>query len=412
MIVALVRPPLAVALVLGFFAFIVVGCLIAITAAKVHRERRTRLDGEIRMQLQHLPAQVALDDDPPAAPSDPRARRVARDMVIEATFALEGPARRRAIRWFEHNGYVSESIEQMRRSPWRALRPSLALRLGRMGSAQAAPILTDGLLDADYRVRDACTTALGRVAPKEFVVELVDALARRDVPRGVISNALLKLHADAEPELIRSLANPDAQVRELVAQVLGLRRSTLAVPTLMELVDDTAPAVRRESVLALASIAAVTDIAHAVDMRRLVRLSRDDASIVRSASATGLGTILGDAAAPILRELSHDEDYWVSHRAAESLCRLPSGIRFGWELLASSDMSPPARQAKTACLEWFERTGRLEERIEQIMARGDTDQLVVTLAVLEELGSRAWGDLHAAVPVGAGIPAETAGAAA
>jgi hypothetical protein len=54
----------------------------------------------------------------------------------------------------------------------------------------------------------------------------------------------------------------------------------------------------------------------------------------------------------------------------------------------------------------MERTGGIERRIEAILERGDDADLIVTLAVLEEIGSRAWGDLFSTVPSRAGIPVE------
>lgn len=409
-VVALVKPPLLIAVVLGLFSVLILGCLIAITIAKVTRERRWRLDAPIQEALAGLPAMVALDDVAPDAPVDARARRVARDMVVDATFSLDGDARARAIRWFEDNGYVQDAIWHMKYSKWRGIRPACALRLGRMRSPLAAPVLAEGLHDPDYRVRDACATALGRVGSKEHVADLVDALARRDVPRGILSNALLQLAPEADEGLIACLDNPDAAARELVAQVLGLRATTGAVDRLMDLLHDEAAPVRREAVLAIGGIASQASVQ--VDPEPLFALRSDDASIVRSAVATSIGTILGDDASPILSEMCRDVDYWVSHRAAESLCRLPSGATFGWDVLAGLDNSPQGRQAKAACLEWMERTGGIERRIEAILERGDDADLIVTLAVLEEIGSRAWGDLFSTVPSRAGIPVEPEGAMA
>lgn len=402
MIAAMPRPPLAIALVLGLLTLLIVACLLATIIVKVLRDRRQAGDIRLREQLADLPAAVALDSSPPAAPLERNARRVARDMVIAATFPIDGLARQRAITWFEVNGYVDETIAQMRQGRWYGTRPSCALRLGRMGSPTAAPLLAQGLNDRDYRIRDACATALGRVGSAEHVKDLIDSLSRRDVPKGVLSNALLQLGDDADDALIACLDHEDDAARELVVQVIGLRRCRKAVPTVMRLLEDPAPVVRREAILALATIAGEHTIQ--VDPAPLLRLANDTQSIVRSAAATGLGTILGDRAAPVLTQMCRDSDYWVSHRAAESLCRLPSGEHFGWQVLATHDPSPLGRQARAACLEWMERTGGIERRFERLLTEADDAELIVSLAVLEEVGSRAWGDLFAQVPANAGIP--------
>jgi hypothetical protein len=116
-------------------------------------------------------------------------------------------------------------------------------------------------------------------------------------------------------------------------------------------------------------------------------------AIVRAAAATGLGQILGDAAARVLTGMTRDPDYWVSYRAAESLCRLPSGDELGWRILCAHDDAPGAKRAKAASLEWLERTGGLERRIAGVLARAGEGELVATLAVLDAVGSRAWGEL-------------------
>lgn len=399
---ALVTPPLAIALVLYGFALILAVCAIAITAMKAMRDLRHRRDEPVRAKYRDLPAAVALDAIAPPAPTGRRERRVVADMVVDATFALQGEARARAVKWLETNGFVIDTIDRMEHPRLPGVRPGLALRLGRMGSALAAPALRAGLVDDNYRMRDASATALGRVATTDDVSALVDAFARRDVPRGVLSNALLQLRPEANTALIACLTNPDDAARAVVAQVLGLRRAVAAVPHLMGLITDPAATVRREAVLALAAIAANTAVE--VDARPLVRLRDDSASIVRSAAATSLGTILGDRAESVLSAMCRDEDYWVSHRAAESLCRLPSGAQFGWAVLAQHDDTPAGARARAACLEWLERTGGLESRIEDIMRRGDDAALLVTLAVLEEVGSRAWGDLYERASPTAGVP--------
>ncbi len=382
---------IAIYAVLYGFALILFGCALTIIAWKTMRQMRSRRDAPIREDMAGLPTQVALDATPPRAPGSGRERRVAQDIVIEATGSLTGAAKARAVEWFESNGYVKEMIqvlEQPRRA-WR--RAHAATILGKMGSRHAAPALATGLRDRRYRVRDACATALGRVATSDQVPALIACAERRDVPRGILSGALLQLAADANPALAENLTHPDAQTRELVARVLGMRRAAEAAPQLAVAVEDPDPNVRRHAVLALAEIAAHTPIDVAAEP--LFRLAVADEAIVRAAAATGLGRILGDRAHTVLASMTRDPDYWVSHRAAESLCRLPSGEQFGWQVLADHDDTPGSRRAKAACLEWMERTGALEQRIDRILTRGTNAELDETLAVLEAVGSRAWGGL-------------------
>ena len=393
---------LGVYIVLYGFSLILIACIIMIVSWKLRRQFTEHRDRPVRAALAALPSSVVLDAEPPHAPRSGRRRRVARDMVIEATFALAGQRRDRAVQWLENNGFVAEASRILLRPTnrsWR--RAEAAALLGRMGSRRAAQALAYGLSDGRYRVRDACATALGHVATEREVPALVEAVERRRVPRGVLSGALLHLDVDADPALIDCLRHHDEAVRELVAKVLGMRRSAMAVPALMTTLDDTSAPVRREALLAIAEIAANTDAPVNVAPERLIHLSVDDESIVRAAAATGLGQILGDGAARVLTSMTRDPEYWVSYRAAESLCRLPSGGEFGWRILCDHDDTPGARRAKSACLEWLERTGGIEQRMADTLDGGDEDQLIATLQVLENIGSRAWGELlgAAAPPV-------------
>lgn len=393
---------LAIFAVLFSFSLILIGCSLMIIAAKLRRQITHRLDAPVRERLAALPSQVALLDQPPAPPRVGRARRVARDMVIEATAALSGPSRDRAVAWLERHGFVNAAIRVVRlptNRGWR--RAEAAALLGRMGSRRAAPALAKGLRDGRYRVRDACAAALGRVATHAEVPALIEAVERRRVPRGILSGALLNLDAAADPALVACLRHPDLETRELIARVLGMRRSTSAVPALMHALTDTAPDVRRHAILALAEIAGNADVT--VDPEPLFRLAVDDEAIVRAAAATGLGQILGDGAGRVLTGMTRDPDYWVSYRAAESLCRLPSGDQMGWSVLCDHDDTPGALRAKAACLEWLERTGGVERRMAAILARGDDDDLIDSLRVLEGVGSRAWADLLSAPASVAGV---------
>ena len=385
---------LAVFVVIYGFAMSLISCVLLIVSWKLRRQLRERLDRPVREMLAGLPSAVALDADPPAAPRSGRRRRVARDMVVDATFSLTGNARDRAVGWLEDNGLVAETTRVLLRPTGRSWRRAeAAALLGRMGSKRAAQALAYGLSDGRYRVRDACATALGHVATADEVPALVEAVELRRVPRGILSGALLHLDAAADPALVDCLTHRDATVRELIAKVLGMRRSVEAIPALMVSLGDERPEVRREALLAIAEISANSSEPVDVAPEPLIQLSVDDASIVRAAAATGLGQILGDGAGRVLTSMTRDPEYWVSYRAAESLCRLPSGGALGWRILCDHDDTPGARRAKSACLEWLERTGGIERRVAAALDRDDEDELIATLAVLEGVGSRAWGEL-------------------
>lgn len=383
---------IAVYAVLFSFSLIILACALMIVSWKLRRQIAERLDRPIRLRLASLPSAVVLDDVQPAPPGRGRARRVARDMVIEATFSLSGSERARVVAWFERHGFVDAEVRVLRLPTNRAWRRAEAASiLGRMGSSTAAPALAKALTDIRYRVRDASATALGRVATGAEVPELIATVESRRVPRGLLSGALLNLAPSADPALIGCLTHPDPAARDLVARVLGMRRSTHAVPALVSALEDPEPEVRRNAILAIAEIAG--NAAVTVDPEPLIRLAVDDEAIVRAAAATGLGQILGDRAGRVLTSMTRDADYWVSYRAAESLCRLPSGDALGWRILADHEDSPSSRRAKAACLEWLERTGGIERRMAGILERDDESALVTSLEVLEAVGSRAWADL-------------------
>lgn len=395
---------IAVYAVLFGFSLIILACALMIVSWKLRRQLSERLDQPIRLRLASLPSGVVLDAAQPHPPSHGRARRVARDMVVEATGALSGAERARVVAWFERHGFVAAEIRVLRLPTNRAWRRAeAAATLGRMGSSVAAPPLAKALTDGRYRVRDAAAAALGKVATGNEVPALIEAVEHRRVPRGILSGALLNLAPAADPALIACLAHPDPAARDLVARVLGMRRSTAAIPALVATLEDPEPEVRRNAILAIAEIAGNADVE--VDPEPLIRLAVDDQAIVRAAAATGLGQILGDRAGRVLTSMTRDADYWVSYRAAESLCRLPSGDDMGWRILADHEDSPSTRRAKAACLEWLERTGGIERRMAAILEREDEPALVASLEVLEAVGSRAWADL---LTLPAPAPAEVA----
>ena len=207
-----------------------------------------------------------------------RRRRVARDMVIEATFSLAGPRRDRAINGSRTTASSPKPVASFCGRPTgrgAAPRPQRCW-VGWEVDARLRR-LAYGLSDGRYRVRDACATALGHVATEPRCRRSWSRSNCGGCPAGSCRVRCCTWTPDADPALIDCLRHHDeATVRELVAKVLGMRRSIMAVPALMPALEDRSAAVRREALLAIAEIAANSHEAVDVAPERLIRLSVDD----------------------------------------------------------------------------------------------------------------------------------------
>ena len=242
-----------------------------------------------------------------------------------------------------------------------AIRLAAVEAIGAIGleARQAAPELADIVqFDSDPAVARAAVLALGDVvvSDDESIATLVSALDRRN--EGIRADAALTLGrigtlaagareplsqmADIEatayvrvraawaafrvdPEMLSPdrdiavalLRDPDARARSLAAGELAAlaRRDARVVVDLLDALDDEAPAVRRQTVVALARLP--NPGPETVDA--LVETLDDPDASVRGHAAWALGEIGAAAAAPMLIGLLDDEDAEVQEEACTAL---------------------------------------------------------------------------------------------
>lgn len=228
-------------------------------------------------------------------------------------------------------------------------RAAAADQLGRRGLSRRdaiVPLLRQHLRDdRDWRVRASSGRAIGRLAARDAVPDLVRALRDPVVDVRVVAAAAIWRLPDpaAVPALVELLRDQDASARQWGALALGVIRDRRAIRPLIGLLSDPEAGVRMDAIRSLGRIrhaSAVTSLeqyaanaSHASEERlecvnslaaldgpekvdALVRLARHQDATIRTRAVQSLGRV-GDALViPALRE----------RRAAESAPAVRSAI--------------------------------------------------------------------------------------
>ena len=134
---------------------------------------------------------------------------------------------------------------------------AIASALGEMGATEAIPHLVARLR---WDGRDTTLRGLAKVlrqlGPTLAVAEMIEQLESSDSDtwqRARAADALGELgDMEAVPPLTKALKDPDELVRQSAARALGVL-GPLAYEALADLLNDEAPAVRREAVYALSN---------------------------------------------------------------------------------------------------------------------------------------------------------------
>lgn len=307
---------------------------------------------------------------------------------------------------FDRMGLIQKYVSRLRTGrSWRE-RAFAAELLGRVGGASVAPALIETAASArseDADVREIALRALARMADPQAVVPLVDALRHAEgwlAPRitdilvrhgensvepllGFLENhtrhparpwaiaALGEIKSRrAYPVLIRSLNDPDDEVRAKAATALGLLGDRRAAGYLLErLLGDPAPFVRARIATALGQF----NDPEVID--RLVRALGDPAWWVRLRSVEALEHIGGDAEGPLLAALD-DTDPEIRTRAAVALERLGVSARL---VRAIAEGEPPENAATV--LEKFASSGASEFLAEELDHRSPAVRRAVLAAI-------------------------------
>lgn len=286
--------------------------------------RRSALAQRVRPLL----LEVLSDDDPePAALSalstlPDKQWRVLEPTVVTMLGKVRGAARNSLVDVLDRRGTIDRAVTGTRSRSW-VRRCEAAEMLGAVRQPAGVPALVALLRDRHPEVRQVSARALGRVGDKDAVNPLSAAVvSNRSLPMRDVASALVLLEPDATPAIVAAAEGPEARVRSLAAEVLGLRGAVEAGDLLGALLTaDPATEVRIRAARALGRIGVRSAVVP------LVAALESSSPELRAVAARALGQIgAPDAVAPLLRCLT-DPWHRVRSNAAESLATLgPPGL--------------------------------------------------------------------------------------
>jgi HEAT repeat protein len=277
----------------------------------VHQTRR-RLAAEARLR----PLALGLvDGQDVGLELDESDARILAALLARYARRLDGEARGRISAFFEERGDVAREINAL--SSFRSWRRARAASiLGDMGSQRAVASLRAALGDPSRDVRAAAARSLGRLGAKETVPALVYSLVRQEIPRTTTAQALLAIGPAALPRLRPLLVHPEAEVKVVAVELVGLLGDSSDADALVDRLRDTSAEVRAKACRALGRVGA----AEAVDELR--ETLADRIPFVRATAAIALGELGDREAVPALLAQAREEHFDAAQAAARAVARI------------------------------------------------------------------------------------------
>jgi HEAT repeat protein len=228
---------------------------------------------------------------------------------------VRGSPRERIADFFERAGEVEREIRALSGvRAWR--RATAAYLLGAMGSQLAERPLRAALGDPNRDVRAAAARSLGRLGAAGAVRPLVYSLIRSDIPRTVAAEALLGIGPAALAPLRGLLVHPEAEVKTVAAELVGILGDAADAAALHDLLTDTSAEVRAKAARALGRLGAQEAAAG-------LRAALDDRiPFVRAAAANAIGMIGDHDAGERLLALAREDRFEAAQAAARALARV------------------------------------------------------------------------------------------
>jgi HEAT repeat protein len=260
-------------------------------------------------------------DDLVAIPDD--AWRAAEPGALSLLGKLRGEAHLALVSVFLRRGAARRALADLRsRSPVRRARA--AQILGDLELRQAVPELCRLLTDRHSEVRVVAVRALGRIGDPTAAWRLIAGLDQPDpAPSLLVTHTLVQLGPEAEVTLSAALDHPQARVRVVCLEALGLLGATGSVDRVARVLrEDGSLDVR---VAAAASLGRLGTRSALEPLTTALNPARPTA--LRAAAARALGDLGAPAAVAALAPLLGDDAYRVAHEAAHALRRLgPRGL--------------------------------------------------------------------------------------
>ena len=178
--------------------------------------------------------------------------------------------------------------------------------------------------DPQWEVRASAGRALGRLAARDAVPDLVRALRDPVVDVRVVAAAAIWRLPDpaAVPALIELLADPDASARQWATLALGVIRDTRAVTPLAGLLHDPESSVRVDVVRSLGRI---RDVGALEPLEAFVRESGREAE-ERAEAISAIAGLDTPARMDALGRLLDHSDRGVRQHAAEALGQIGDAL--------------------------------------------------------------------------------------
>ena len=286
-----------------------------------------------------------------SASAQPRAQPRSEGPIPAALRALEGSDVEARIAAAERLGRVSRDARarvvpalraHLRDDPEWRVRASSGRALGRLAARRAVPDLVRALRDPVVDVRVVAAAAIWRLPDPAAVPALLELSGDSDPAARQWSALALGVIGDrrAVSPLIRLLRDPEAEVRRDVIRSLGRLGDRRAVEPLSAHARDAARAMSER----LEAIDALSSLDGPAKVDALVRLLRHDAPEIRERAASGLGRV-GDALViPALREQRQSERSVRVRRAINRAVRAVEERRDGAESSSANPLRlPPIR---------------------------------------------------------------------
>ena len=275
---------------------------------------------------------------------------------------------------YDQLGLVDKYVDQLRSArKWRD-RAFAAELLGRVGGAKAVPALletVEATRTEDVDVREVSLRALARIADPGAVEPLIRTLGTAEpwlAPR--IADILTRHGEPAVDPLIAVLNDSSRQpARAWAANVLGEVRAQRAFPALVRSLGDPEDEVRGKSATALGRLGDPRAVGYLLE-----HLLTDPAPFVRVRIAAALGQFGGPEVIDRLVRALGDPAWWVRMRSIEALEQIGS-VAEGPLLVALDDPDSEIRVRAGVALERLgvpDNLVRLIERGERVEGASDT----------------------------------------
>jgi HEAT repeat protein len=251
-----------------------------------------------------------------AIPED--AWRAAEPGALALLGKLRGEAHAALVSVFLRRGIARRALRDLHARS-RVRRARAAQVLGDLELRAAVPALCRLLEDRHSEVRVVAVRALGRIGDPAAAWRLIASLDRVDpAPSLLVTHTLVQLGPEAEVTLSAALDHPQARVRVVCLDALGLLGATGAVTRVARVLrEDPSLDVRVAAAAALGRLGVRSAMDPLIDA-----LVSSRPTPLRAAAARALGDLGAPAAAPHLTRLLRDPAFRVAHEAGHALRRL------------------------------------------------------------------------------------------